>query len=88
MALPCAHHLQQEPRYWTSWRPNKQKVLAKVVQVYGNAGDHKTWGPAMGIDWMTPDELREAIPPAYTEHVGSYLLASLKDEKGPPSSKA
>lgn len=31
----------------------------------------------MGIDWMTWDELREAIPPAYTEFIGSQLLAAL-----------
>lgn len=30
---------------------------------------------AMGIDWMTWDELREAIPPAHTEHIGGYLMA-------------
>jgi DNA (cytosine-5)-methyltransferase 1 len=32
---------------------------------------------AMGIDWMTWDELRESIPPAYTEHIGHYLLAMI-----------
>jgi DNA (cytosine-5)-methyltransferase 1 len=32
---------------------------------------------AMGIDWMTRDELSEAIPPAYTEHIGHYLIAEL-----------
>jgi DNA (cytosine-5)-methyltransferase 1 len=31
-------------------------------------------GAAMGIDWMTWDELREAIPPAYTEFIGHELL--------------
>lgn len=31
---------------------------------------------AMGIDWMTWDELREAIPPAYTEFIGLQLLAA------------
>ena len=31
---------------------------------------------AMGIDWMTWDELREAIPPAYTEFIGRQLLAA------------
>ena len=35
---------------------------------------------AMGIDWMTWDELREAIPPAYTEHIGTFLLEHLRNE--------
>ena len=34
-------------------------------------------GTAMGIDWMTWDDLREAIPPAYTEHIGRQLLAQM-----------
>jgi DNA (cytosine-5)-methyltransferase 1 len=32
---------------------------------------------AMGIDWMTKDELNEAIPPAFTEHLGRQLLAHI-----------
>jgi len=77
MGVPCAHHLQAEPLYWTSWRPNGETRLATSVQVYGNAGDRKTWGPAMGIDWMDWRELAEAIPPAFTEHVGAYLMAEV-----------
>lgn len=33
---------------------------------------------AMGIDWMTGTELNEAIPPTYTEHLGSQLMAHLR----------
>jgi len=33
---------------------------------------------AMGIDWMGRDELGEAIPPAYTEYIGRYLLDALE----------
>lgn len=32
---------------------------------------------AMGIDWMTGNELRESIPPAYTRHIGLQLLTHL-----------
>lgn len=31
---------------------------------------------AMGIDWMTRDELSQAIPPAYTEHIGKQLIGA------------
>lgn len=33
---------------------------------------------AMGIDWMTRDELSEAVPPAYTELIGAQLRAHLE----------
>jgi hypothetical protein len=32
---------------------------------------------AMGIDWMTRDELTQAIPPTYTEYIGAQLLAAV-----------
>ena len=33
---------------------------------------------AMGINWMTVEELAQAIPPAYTECIGHQLLAVLE----------
>jgi len=33
---------------------------------------------AMGIDWMPLEELGEAIPPAYTEWLGSQLMAAIQ----------
>ena len=35
------------------------------------------WRRAMQIDWMTRDGLAQAIPPAYTEHLGRRLLAHI-----------
>jgi DNA (cytosine-5)-methyltransferase 1 len=32
---------------------------------------------SMGIDWMNRNELSQAIPPAYTEHIGQYLMAEI-----------
>lgn len=33
---------------------------------------------AMGIDWMTWEELREAIPPSYTEYIGRQLMEACR----------
>lgn len=33
---------------------------------------------AMGIDWMTWQEIREAIPPAYTQFIGEQLLSVME----------
>jgi DNA (cytosine-5)-methyltransferase 1 len=47
-------------------------------QVAGHFADMPSARAAMGVDWpMTRDELAEAIPPAYTEHIGVYLMAAL-----------
>ena len=35
------------------------------------------WREAMGIDWMTRGEITQAIPPAYTEYIGRYLMGML-----------
>ncbi len=36
---------------------------------------------AVGIDWMTKNELNEAIPPIYTRFIGEQLLSYLRAEK-------
>lgn len=37
---------------------------------------------AMGIDWhMTREEVANAIPPAYTEHIGKQLLRVITRRK-------
>ena len=49
----------------------------EFIHVVGNFSGVARAREAMGIDWMTRDGLREAIPPAYTEHIGRQLLEML-----------
>jgi DNA (cytosine-5)-methyltransferase 1 len=61
-----------------------------ALQVNGNPGGSSRrdpnarfggvdeWRAGMGIEWMTAAELREAIPPAYTEWIGLQLVDSLE----------
>ena len=42
----------------------------------------------MGIDWMTNEELAEAIPPYYAEYLGRCVLEKLRRQKlGPEARK-
>ena len=51
--------------------------------VYGEGGGKGTveqWQTAMGIDWTdNRKEIAEAIPPAYSQHIGSQLMAHLME---------
>jgi DNA (cytosine-5)-methyltransferase 1 len=80
---PCRHKL------WAKRFPAEHRKtrggLARVVGVYGGgryAGSDALRKRAMGIDWMTREELTQAIPPPYTEWIGGELLAHLRPHAG------
>ena len=53
---------------------------ARLISIAGHnfsVGDART---AMGIEWMTAAELSQAIPPAYTEYIGKYLMQEVMEE--------
>lgn len=54
------------------------KGFLSVTGHSGFKGETELRKRAMGIDWMTGDELSEAIPPAYTEFIGRYLLEAVQ----------
>ena len=48
------------------------------VQVTGGGNcSVKNARDAMGIDWMTKNELNESIPPAYTEYIGKQIATHI-----------
>jgi hypothetical protein len=53
--------------------------------VHGEGGGKGTvaeWQTAMGIDWTDDRKaIAEAIPPAYTQHIGADLLAAVHGER-------
>lgn len=53
-------------------------VPGEFMHVVGNFSGVAAGREAMGIDWMVRDELREAIPPAYTEYIGRHMLERLE----------
>jgi DNA (cytosine-5)-methyltransferase 1 len=52
----------------------------QMMHVVGNFSGVAQAKKAMGIDWMTRDGLREAIPPAYTEFIGRQLMQHVLKE--------
>lgn len=84
MVPPCAHHWQMD-RIYPALNGDDRKAGRRsgIMGVYGNGGDKRAdlWPEAMGIDWMTRHELTQAIPPAFTEWVGTALLAHIESER-------
>jgi DNA (cytosine-5)-methyltransferase 1 len=71
----CAYYGKKGWLVWTAGGAKVQREGRRQI-LRGSVAQ----APAdMGIDWMqTWDEVREAIPPAYTEWIGRQLIASLE----------
>lgn len=76
LAPPCDHGWQT-PRFPPA---TNRTNLRRTVEVGVWRIPLDVQQKAMGIDWMTLPELSEAIPPAYTEHIGRQLMAHIQQE--------
>lgn len=72
--VPPCDHSWQTPRFPPA---TNRKNLRRTVEVGSWRCAHLS-PAAMGIDWMSNEEISQAIPPAYTRHIGSQLLAHLE----------
>lgn len=78
MALPCAHGGRPVIGvYGDRAKTSRGANLSIRSSRWSRPESLAVGGEAMGIDWMTWKELREAIPPAFTEHIGTYLVTHL-----------
>lgn len=77
--LPIRRH-----RYFeTSWHgfdlhPSCQHRDSDLSFDHGGKQPESVYRDAMGCEWMTVWESREAIPPVYTEHIGHYLMREVE----------
>jgi DNA (cytosine-5)-methyltransferase 1 len=76
MAPPCAHGLHQTVVGVYGDHPEDSVIRKGYPAIRARSVEHAAH--VMGIDWMkTWPELKEAIPPAYTEFIGTQLLERL-----------
>ena len=76
MLTPPCNHSWQKPQYPSS---TDRKPMSRRTMEIGSwdiplAQQRK----GMDIDWMSVEELSEAIPPAYTEYIGKYLIEHIE----------
>ena len=87
LRAPCHHPLQLVTVSGHGEPSGPRMIRRRVITVTGGGRDRSKprkdadvsdWRRVMGIDWMSRDELAQAIPPAYTEHIGHQLIATIE----------
>jgi DNA (cytosine-5)-methyltransferase 1 len=85
MVPPCACGDYRERQFVSTPRIDGSRPLSRYVNPLASETTHEDFARALGIDWIPKrgkrpaPELHEAIPPAYTEHIGSYLMAAARE---------
>lgn len=91
VGVPCNHDWQTRRFRSLEIARHRRGEKASVVGVHGKinyAGEAPIRRRAMGIDWMTDEELVESIPPPFTEFIGRQLRAHLRAAAGYPAEGA
>jgi DNA (cytosine-5)-methyltransferase 1 len=69
--VPCAHGTVH------AMNPHNQAGRDRIYEEFGRCDPEIVWREHMGVPWMDKHGGRQAIPPAYTEHIGGYLMVAL-----------
>jgi DNA (cytosine-5)-methyltransferase 1 len=82
-AVGCDHDWQNRHKPYRIHNGRVGHHHSGVLPVYGNAavvGGRSLFlkSVAMGIDWMSEDEINQAVPPAFTRHIGTQLLGAVR----------
>ena len=72
LILDYGHGLKQDPM--AGPKDKRMQPMLVIVGHCGYSGEGELRKKAMDIDWMSQTELTQAIPPAYTEYIGKYLM--------------
>lgn len=76
----CFHKQQGTPIGVYGQHPDSKQFMRPNGKSRGlRASTLEEGQAAMGIDWMDWSDLTEAIPPAYTQHVGEYLMKEVSE---------
>lgn len=82
MVPPCAHGSRPVVGFYGDHVRDARRLPGEADRRLPDMATDRAgklqWGrDAMGIDWMEWDELVQAIPPVYAEHIGGYLMGIL-----------
>jgi len=83
----CNHKVQGTIRAYYGkkghlvWRSGCDRIHSKERETVLYRGSVEESPADMGIDWMTWDELTQAIPPSYTEWIGKQLVAIIQRQR-------
>jgi DNA (cytosine-5)-methyltransferase 1 len=64
---------------WPQTKMGRPPKAGECMQVTGHFSGVPEARRRYGIPWMTQGELAQAIPPAYTEHIGRQLLTAINN---------
>lgn len=85
VTIPQPTHPKHKPPIIVTARTGRSTKRSQYCTVAGNGGlgvSYKLddWKDAMQIDWMIRKEITQAIPPAYTEYIGKYLMLACEQD--------